>query len=79
MAVPDFEVSSETLAQITQSVQEMRKMSRSIENIAFSFIPLTDNPAVLDELNHINEAASNITKLASSLYQRIARKALGNG
>lgn len=79
MPVPDFDVAQDTLGEIAQSLLEVRKQARSIENTALSFMPLTDNDAVKDELTHLAEAGVNAAKLANSIYQRIARRALGGG
>lgn len=74
--VPWFEVSKPMLSEVAQSLQEARKMGRSIENIATSFIPLTDNEEVKKMLAEIQDGATLATHGATQLYNLIARDAL---
>lgn len=74
--VPYFDVSGPTLSEIVLSVQEVRKMARSIENTALSFAPLTDNPEVKKHLADIQAWSEGISSVAGKLYNLTARKAL---
>lgn len=51
-------------------------MGRSIENIANSFVPLTDNPDILKTLDELQAAANVAVGAATKMYNLIAREAL---
>lgn len=76
--IPLYEASNETLQQMAQAYLEVRKMARSIENTAMSFIPLTDNEKITELLTQLDSSAKLCSAIATQLYQQIARKALGN-
>lgn len=69
-----FDVSPATLREIVQSLQEMRKMSRSVESSAESFIPFADKQTE-EDLKMIMSHAQLITNICTRLYSAIAKEA----
>lgn len=61
--------------QIAQSVLEMKKMARSIENSAEAFVPLTDHEQIKNQLIAVSVAAQSIAGETASMYRLIAREA----
>ena len=59
-----------------QSLQEGRKMARSIETLALSLMPLCDNEEN-DQLDLVRESAIAIAIRLSGLYGGIAARAFG--
>lgn len=73
--VPYFEVSSPLLREIAQTMLEMKKMGRSLENSADALIPLTDHPDVKAWLTTISNDGRSAAKNATDIYHLIARAA----
>lgn len=69
-----FEVGGEMLKQISQSLLEMKKMARSLENSALAIEPLANGDTALT-LQAIGDNASGLDKLITGLYRSIAREA----
>lgn len=74
-----FDVADSTLAQIAQGLLEGKKMARSLENTATSFIPLTDNQGVMSALERVEKNAQLIATELSDLYKLVARDAAKAG
>jgi hypothetical protein len=72
---PYFDASPETLKQIAQSLLEVKKMARSIENAAETLIVLTDNGSVRASLGIISAATAQMLPEINKLYGYIAREA----
>lgn len=72
----EFNVGKDALGQIAQSVLEMKKMARSIENSADAFYPLTTDTATQQKLSEIVNNAQSIATITSALYRAIAQEAL---
>lgn len=70
-----FDVEKVTLREISQSLLEVKKMGRSMENAADAFIPLTSNPGVVELLNTIAAHAQQAASASNELYKLIAREA----
>jgi hypothetical protein len=62
--------------EVAQSLQEGRKMARSVENLADSLRPLCDGPEA-DGLARISDKMQSVISQLSLLYQSIAPKAFG--
>ncbi len=69
-----FEVQGEMLKQISQSLLEMKKMARSLENSALALEPLS-NGTTKETLGAIGDAASSIDSRITYVYRLIAREA----
>jgi len=72
----DFVVGQSTLREIAQSLQEGKKMARSLENLASSIVVLTDNATIKGDLEVVESQAANCAKLLNNIYKKIAREAL---
>lgn len=71
-----WQVAKNMKREVAQTLQEARKMARSIENTVLSLEPLADE----DTLLHLEAAATRaaeITGHLSSLYNEIAKAAFG--
>lgn len=69
---PVFKVDKETLKGIAQSLQEGRKMARSLDNIASALLPLTDSRQVKNSLRDIQAEAELAARHLTTLYNQIA-------
>jgi len=71
-----FDVSHGTLKEVAQSMQEGKKMARSLENLATSMIPLTEDEKTLVMLNKIAACGNEAAEKCNQIYVSIAREAL---
>lgn len=62
--------------EVAQSLQEGRKMARSVENLADSLRPLCDGQEA-EQVEAIQMASSQVIAFLSELYRSIAPKAFG--
>lgn len=62
--------------EVAQSIQEARKLNRSVENVASSLTPLADG-GEHQRLDEITRHTAEITDLLTKLYQSIAPSAFG--
>lgn len=71
-----WQVHSNMMREIAQTLQEARKMARSIENTAGSLLPLTDESEHV-ALSAVVEHSRHIAGELTDLYNGIARQAFG--
>lgn len=71
-----WQVHSNMTREVAQTLQEARKMARSIDNTASSLMPLTSDDERA-QLDIIVEAAQDISRRLSVLYNGIALRAFG--
>lgn len=76
MSERHFDVSQEMLKEIAQTMLELKKMGRSLENAADSLRPLTSNDDIIDKLERISDYGKLSAGVAQNLYLMIAREAL---
>jgi len=69
-----FEVSGEYLRQISQSLLEMKKMARSLENSALALEPLANGDVTM-VLQNIQTQAKFLDTSITTIYRSIAREA----
>lgn len=62
--------------EVAQTLQEARKMTRSIENAAGSLQPLSDGTE-RSELEKVEKAAQEISRTLTNLYNGMAAQAFG--
>lgn len=62
--------------EVAQTLQEARKQSRSLENVAASLHPLSED-STAEDLKRIESLATEATGLLAKLYNEIAPKAFG--
>lgn len=67
---------SQMTREVAQTLQETRKMARSIENAAGSLAPLTDGDEQV-RLAQVESKAVEISAMLTELYNGIARRAFG--
>jgi hypothetical protein len=73
-----FAASQQTLREIAQSLLEMRKMARSLENSASTLVVLADHPDVMKDLSTIEAHARLVDELVNRTYKLIAREAMNS-
>lgn len=71
-----FECGKEMLMQISQSLLEMKKLARSLENSADAIRPLANSEVAKNSLSSINEHAQHAAAEANRIYHLIAREAM---
>lgn len=71
-----FNVRSESLKEIAQSMLEARRLGRSAEAIADALIPLGTTETTQALLGQISESAKSISTAAQSIYNAIAQEAM---
>lgn len=71
-----WQVAKNMTREVAQTLQEARKMARSIENTAGSLQPLAEEQELL-QLEHIEKLAKQISQELTGLYNSIARRAFG--
>lgn len=76
MSERHFDVSQEMLKEIAQTMLELKKMGRSLENAADSLRPLTSNDDIIDKLERISDYGKLVAGVTQNLYLKIAREAL---
>ncbi len=72
---PLFRMKGEMLMQITQSLLEAKKMSRSVENTVEALLPFTDSQMVINDLHEVSRKVSEVSVVLSRLYAQTAREA----
>ena len=75
----EFDVAGSTLKEIAQSLLNAKVSARTIENVADTFIPLTDQEDIKASLQAISAHGREAANLLSAIYQRIAREAAKEG
>lgn len=73
-----WQIHSNMTREVAQTLQETRKMARSIENAAGSLAPLAEDTDLL-ALERIETRAKQISEDLTALYNGIARQAFGPG
>lgn len=74
-----FHVRPEMWPEIGQTLQELRRMSRSLVNIAEGLTPLAGNSATENLLTHLRHHADAADKIVHDIYRDVATKAFGPG
>jgi hypothetical protein len=69
-----FEVQGEMLKQISQSLLEMKKLARSLENSALALEPLA-NGTTRETLASVSDSAKDMDTKITYVYRSIAREA----
>jgi hypothetical protein len=64
--------------EVAQSLQEARKHSRTVENVALSFEPLAEGETLTD-LEYVVEMSRKIHDRLTKMYNEVARDAFGPG
>ena len=75
MSQEHFECSKEMLQQIAQTMLEVKKMARSMENAADALLPMAESDAVKANLELIVAAGQSGSAHANQIYHLIAREA----
>jgi hypothetical protein len=73
-----WKVAQDMTREIAQSLQEGRKLVRSVENLSLSLEPLAEDDT-LQQLERVTEISREQVALLSGLYNSIARSAFGPG
>jgi len=71
-----FAVGQTTLREIAQSLQEGKKMARSLENLATSLEVLADDDHIKTGLADVENMSRQCADLLNGIYKKIAREAL---
>ena len=73
-----WQIDNSMLKEVAQSLQEGRKLARSVENLSLSLEPLADGD-ILQQLERVTQISREQVALISGLYNSIARSAFGPG